>query len=260
MKKYISIWLKLSFLSFQIALASRFGAALFLFGKVIRFGFFLIFLFILEAKTKTIAGFSLWQIIFFFATFNLIDSLTQFFLREVYRFRSYVVSGSFDLILTKPISPLYRSLFGGSDILDIPMLILSLGFMFVAASNLPSVSVFNIFLFFILFINAMVIACAFHILVLSIGILTTEVDNTIMLYRDITQMGRLPVDIYKAPVDSIITFIIPIGIMMTFPAKAFMGILSPGFVLLAICIGVIFLFVSIKLWNFALTKYSSASS
>lgn len=260
MKKYILIWLKLCFLSFQIALSSRFGAILFLFGKIIRFGFFLIFLSLLAAKTKNIAGFSLWQIIFFFATFNLIDSLTQFFLREVYRFRSYVVSGNFDLILTKPISPLFRSLFGGSDILDVPMLALSLGFMFIAGSNLPYFSLLNILLFILLFFNAMLIACAFHILVLSIGVLTTEVDNTIMLYRDITQMGRLPVDIYKAPVGSILTFVIPVGIMMTFPAKALMGVLSFQFILIALVVGIVFLFSTVRLWKFALTKYSSASS
>lgn len=260
MKKYLKIWLKMSFLSFQIALASRFGAILFILGKLIRFAFFLVFLSLLAAKTKTIAGYSLWQIIFFFATFNLIDSLTQFFLREVYRFRSYVVSGNFDLILSKPISPLFRSLFGASDFLDMPMLVLSVGFLFLAGSNLGSFSFFNIVIFILLIFNALLLACAFHILVLSIGILTTEVDNTIMLYRDITQMGRLPVDIYKAPVGSLITFVIPIGVMMTFPAKALMGILNIEFILAAFLVGFLFLLASIRLWKFSLTQYSSASS
>jgi len=140
-KKYLKVWFLLTINVSQIAFLSRFGAILFIFGKILRFSFFLIFLILLQAKTQSIAGYSLWQIIFFFATFNLVDTIPQFFWREVYRFRSYVISGNFDYFLTKPFSPLFRSLFGGSDILDIPMLFLSIILIVISATKIGDISV-----------------------------------------------------------------------------------------------------------------------
>ena len=258
--KYFKIWLLMTFRVSQIAFASRFGAALFILGKILRFSFFLLFLIILQTRTKGIEGYTLWQIIFFYATFNLIDTLPQLLFREAYRFRSYVVSGEFDFFLTKPISPLFRSLLGGSDILDLSMLLISAAFIIFAATNISGVTLFGVFAFLALIINAFIIAMSFHIIVIALGVLTTEVDNTIMLYRDFTQMGRVPVDIYREPMSWIITFVVPVGIMMTFPAKAMMGLLSFQFILISVLISGIFLVLSLNFWKFALKNYSSVSS
>ena len=244
----------------QISIVSRFGAVIFILGKLLRFLFFFFFLYLLASKTKVVANYSLWQVVFFFLSFNLVDTFTQFFLREVYRFRYYVLSGNFDYILTKPISPLFRSLFGGCDVLDIPLLVISLGFIIISAGKIGNISIFPALLYCLLILNACLIALSFHIFVLSIGVMTTEVDNTIMLYRDLTQMGRVPIDIYQQPVRSVLTFAIPVGIMMTFPTKALLGLLSWQVVAISIIISAIFLSGSLFLWKYSLTRYTSASS
>lgn len=244
----------------QNAFVSRFGAILFVFGKFIRFSFFMFFLLIIASRTRAIVGYTLWQIILFYLTFNLIDSLAQFFLREVYRFRNYVINGDFDYFLVKPVPVLFRLLFGGSDILDIPILLLSTFFIYVALSHISALSLQNIFIYIVLLINGFMIALSIHIIVLAIGVVTTEVDNTLWLFRDLTQMGRFPIDIYQNPLRSLITFVIPVGIMVTFPARAAMGLLSFNGVVIAIGISGLLLFLSIRFWKFALTKYSSASS
>ncbi|MEK7534051.1 MAG: ABC-2 family transporter protein [Patescibacteria group bacterium] len=244
----------------QIAFVSRFGAIIFILGKILRFAFFLLFLLLLISKTKVIVGYEIWQVILFFATFNLIDTVVQFFLREVYRFRSYVVSGDFDYFLIKPISPLFRSLFGGSDVLDISMLLISVGFVIMSIFKIGDISLSGVLVYLLLILNAFLIALTFHIFILVVGILTTEVDNTLWLYRDITQMGRLPIDIYKEPIRGILTFILPVGIMMTFPPKSLMGLLSIQSVMIALVVSTVLLYVSLKCWKFAISRYASASS
>ncbi|MEK7559116.1 MAG: ABC-2 family transporter protein [Patescibacteria group bacterium] len=258
--KYFKLWWMMTFMVSQNAFVSRFGAILFVFGKLIRFSFFLFFLLIIASRTNAIVGYTIWQIILFYLTFNIIDSLAQFFLREVYRFRNYVVSGDFDYFLTKPMPALFRLLFGGSDILDIPILLLSSVFIYVALSHIGPLTILNILIYLGLLINGFVIMLSFHILVLAIGVITTEVDNTLWLFRDITQMGRFPIDIYQNPLRSFITFVIPVGVMVTFPAKAAMGLLSFNSVLISVGIGAAFLYLSIMFWRFSLKKYSSASS
>lgn len=258
--KYTGILWKTTSVTSQISLTSRFGAGIFLLAKLLRISFFLLFLIILESKTKAIAGYTLWQVILFFLTFNIIDSLSQFLLREVYRFRQYVLSGHFDYILTKPFPPLIRSLLGGVDILDLPILLMLIAALIFVILHIGSVSTLGVLLYIALVINAFFIALAFHIVVLAIGILTTEVDNAIMLYRDFTQMGRVPVDLYQEPIRGLITFIIPVGIMMTFPGKALFGLLSWQIILIAFLISGAAFFLSLRLWKYALSRYASASS
>lgn len=258
--RYIKIWWKLSLASSQVALQSRFGAMLFLIGKILRFAFFLFFIVILVSKTKSFVGYSLWEVMLFYATFNLLDTVPQFIYRNVYRFRTEVVNGTFDNLLTKPFPAIFFPLFGGSDILDISILVLSLCLIVFSALQLDTLTLQHVVTYVILLFNGFMIATAFHIFVLGIGIMTTAVDNTIMLYRDLTQMGRWPIEIYQEPLRSLLTFVIPIGIMMSFPAKALLGLLSTPLLLGSLAMGILLVISSLFFWQYSLRHYTSASS
>lgn len=253
------VWLT-SLSSFKVALMNRFGAILFLTGKIIRFVFFFVMIAILATKTRALAGYSLDQVVFFFLTFNLVDITTQFLFRSVYNFRPRIVTGTFDLVLAKPVNSLVASLLWGPDILDlitIPPLLALVG---VFAARLAPTNWVGMAVYVALVINALLIATAFHIAVLALGVATTAIDHTIMIYRDLTAMGRIPIDFYREPIRGLLTFAIPVGIMMTVPAKALMGLLEPGIVVYAFLFSAVSLWVSLKFWNWSLKNYSSASS
>ncbi|MBI2017459.1 ABC-2 family transporter protein [Candidatus Daviesbacteria bacterium] len=260
LKKYLKIWWIYAINSFQSQFAVRWALLVFLIGKILRFSLFTLFIIILLQKTNVLAGYTLNQTMLFFLSFNLVDILTQLVFREVYRFRSQIVFGNFDFSLSKPINPLFKSLFGGPDILDFFTLIPLIFAIFYFISQMGMMDLFSIMLYLLLIIVAFVISLSFHILVLSLAILTTEIDHTIMLYRDIAAMGRMPIDIYKEPIRGLLTFVIPVGIMMSYPTKALLGVLSPVFIIYAFIFAVSFLLLSLKVWNYALKKYSSASS
>lgn len=259
LKYYTKLWWMLTYDSFSAVLGQRIALLFFLVGKIIRFVFFLGFLYFLILGTKNLAGYTSNQAIFFFLIFNVIDVLAQFLFREVYRFRPKIISGDFDLTLVKPANALFISLMGGADVIDfitIPPLFIATWY--VGALLHPTIS--QTLLFFLLTINGLVIATAFHIAVLAMGIITLEVDHTIMIYRDLTSFGRFPVDIYKQPLTGLLTYLIPIGIMITFPAKALMGLLSTGGILISLLVGIVSFILALRFWSYALTKYTSASS
>ena len=245
--------------SFSMMLTHRAALYIFLFGKILRFGFFISFLYFMLKGTQTLAGYAQSQIVFFFLSFNLIDVLAQFLFREVYRFRPLVVSGDLDLILVKPINVLFRVLMGGADFVDlitIPPLIFAI--YYVAGSFQPSF--LQALLYLALTLNGLLIATAFHIAVLSLGIITLEIDHSMMIFRDMTNLGRLPVDIYRQPLRGILTYLFPVGIMMTLPAKALMGLISPLGVGVSLGLAAAGMFLSLRFWNLALRQYTSASS
>jgi len=261
LKKYLKVWIKTTLAVFSADLANRFGAFVFILGKVLRFLFFLGFLYLLVGKTKVLAGYSLSQIVFFFLTFNLIDITAQLFLRGVYYFRSKLISGNFDLTLVQPINPLFKTLTAHTDVLDLITLIPLTAFLiFFAITQGLVFSFTSVVLYLALVSNALFLALSFHIIVLAFGIITLEVDHLIWMYRDFSGLGRIPVDIYKGMLRSFLTFVIPVGVLMTFPAKALMGLLSTKMVFFSFLLAFFLLFCSLRFWNFALKRYSSASS
>lgn len=258
--KYFKLWLLLSTYTAQTALLTRFGALIFVVSKFLRFFIFLIFIAVIGTRVSAIGGYTIWDMVLFFMTFSFIDTAAQLLFREVYRFRWYIIEGRFDYVLVNPVSPLFRSLLGGADILDIPLLIFAFVGIGIAGVHISTPSFFDVVFYIVLLINGLLIATSFHIFVLGMGITTTAVDNTIMLYRDLTQMVRVPVSLYQEPLRSILTFAIPIGIMISYPAQALIGLLSLQFVWIAFGISGIMFFGSLLFWHFSLKHYSSASS
>lgn len=257
--KEIKIWWRYTSNSFQQVLSNRFLMVIFMTGKLLRVVMFLTFLGFLFQGARNLAGYSREQIILFYLAFNLIDTLGQLFFREVYRFRSLVVSGSLDYVLVKPVNPLIRVLTGGADVMDLFMLILLAGLTFIFAFQNFSIQPSGILLFILLIINSLFISAAFYIFVLGVGIITTSVDHMVMIYRDFGSMMRIPVDLYVDPIRFILTFVIPLGIMITFPAKALLGILPMHLISISFAFSIISLTLSLKFWNFAVKKYTSAS-
>lgn len=261
MKKYVFIWLKIALNTAQETFVNRVTNLLFMLGKALRFGLFLVLLYAFQDNLSAVGGYKTEDLIPFFLIFNLIDTTAQCLYRGVYLFQQQVRRGEFDFDLMRPINPLFRSLFGKPDINDaiflIPITLISL---YLMQTTIMSLSITDIILFVVLFINGLIIATAFHILTLSLGIVTAEVDNVIMVYRDLSNFGRFPIDIYTQTVRFILTFIIPIGVMLTVPAQVITKSSLLVTVPVALLIGIVFLLTSLTAWKYALRQYSSASS
>jgi ABC-2 type transport system permease protein len=257
MKKNLKIFWILATYSLKIALKSPIGLVMFSAGKLVRFSMFFLFIYYLLANTKLLAGYTLTQTVIFYLTYNIIDSLSQVLFREVYRFRPLVISGELDTILVKPYHPFLRILTGGMDILDagISLIYVSISIYFI--HQLPNFQLYHLALYGALILNALIIATGFHIAVLALGILSTEVDHTIMIYRDMMRMGSFPVDIYQQPLRFLVTFVVPIGIMISVPVKSLFDILSPWWYVASFGFSIMTIVFALIVWDFALKKYQS---
>ncbi len=255
------VWRKIASLAMQDQTLTSWGTIAFLFGKVVRFLLFFVFLFSVLGEAKSLAGFTIEQVIVFFLVFNIVDITSQGLFRGVYQFRPIIISGAFDYDLLKPLPSFFRPLFGWSDIADFITLIpLWIGFIYFLVSHSIVDGIFSYVLFIFMMISSFVIAFAFYLFVSAFGVISTEVDHLIWVYRDMTGMGRFPTDIYPKFIQIGLTFFVPVIILVTIPAKAILGILSAQAVLVSIGISIIFLIFSLWFWKKSLTFYSSASS
>lgn len=256
MKNNIRIFVLFAKNAIRTSLQGRIGVVFFTVGKILRFSLMYLFLVFIFQRTRVLNGYSFEQAALFYMVFTLVDTSSQILFREVYRFKWLVTSGSFDTVLLKPYHPFIRILVGGVDILDVLLLIPYIGISVLLIMRTGSTTL-HLFGFCLLLANALWISTSFHIIVLALGILSTEVDHTIMIYRDITGLGRFPLDIYKEPFRSIFTFLIPVGVMTAYPPKALLGLLSPsGYVSAFVISSILFVF-ALVFWNHALKRYQS---
>jgi len=233
---------------------------LFIFSKTVRLTLFILLLVSLFHGLSNLSGFTRDQMIFFFLCFNMIDTAAQFLFREVYYFRPLLISGGLDQILIKPFNPLVRVLLGGPDFIDCAMLIIMtvITVWFTASRFHPAP--LQWLLYFALLVNGILLAAGFHIFVLGLGIRVIGVDHLVMIYRDLTALMRIPVDLYIEPIRFIITYLLPMGIMFTFPAKALLGLLSLSNILISFSFAFLLLYLALIYWHRSLRHYSSASS
>lgn len=260
-RKYIRVWLTMAKMSFAEQSSSRLNAATLFLGKIIRLGFVFFFLIALFSHTQSLAGFSLTETLLFFMTFNLVDMTSQLLFRGIYWIKWLIDRGELDLTLTRPISPLFRLATHTTDFLDlltlIPTLVILLG---VMARLDTQISFWQLFLYLLLVLLGVILALSIHIFVAGVAVFTQEVDNLIWIYRDLMTMGRFPASIYALPVRLVLTFAIPIAVMVSFPAEALLGILSWYWVLFSILWTALFFWGSLKFWKLSLKYYTSVSS
>ena len=259
--RLIKIWLHLAFLAGQTQLLTNWSGLLFITGKLVRFIFYFVFLISIIGGVKELVGYSRNEVIFVFLIFTLVDTLAQFLFRGVYVFRYSVINGNFDMDLLKPIPSLFRPVFGWTDILDgltlIP-LVTYLGYFIITATSMSGL--ISLIIFLLLILNSMLVAFALHLFFCSICVITLEVDYLTWVYRDVTALGRFPTDIYPKGVRFILTFIIPVIVLFAIPAKLVLGRISTLQSLPFLLVGPITVFLSLRFWQYALKKYSSASS
>lgn len=91
-----------------------------------------------------------------------------------------------------------------------------------------------------------------------------RVQNIEMLFWNVFEAGRFPIAIYRPWVQWVLTYMVPLAFVTTFPAAALAGDPATGFSpwapVYAAVIAVVFLVVASWFWRFGLRHYSGASA
>ena len=111
-----------------------------------------------------------------------------------------------------------------------------------------------------LFATGVVATYALWILCAAASFWVVRLDNLMYLLGAIFDTARWPVQVFPGAWRFIFTFIIPVAIMTTYPAKALLGTLDASAALATLGGCVALLIVSRMVWRTAIRSYTSASS
>ena len=258
--KYVRVWVQLVHCAFSSYASNRIDAGSYFLGKLIRFGFFWLFFISLFHYTDSFAGYTKWETLLFFVTFNLVDVLGQALFRGIYLFRNDIRKGNFDCILVKPLNSLFYILSRLTDILDI-LFLAPLGVaLWYVVIHLPPLPAASFFLYALFLFVGLVIVLGIHVLSAALTIWSMESEGMIWFYRDATAIGRFPPEIFSKPIQFVFTFCLPIIVMVAFPVKMMLGALPLFWAMMGCIIALVFLIGALVSWRVSVRRYSSASS
>jgi len=170
-------------------------------------------------------------------------------------------TGSFDYVLLKPVDAqamVSASRYEPWKVFDLLGAIAVAVYAFAARGAPPSPvdAVFGL----ALFAAGVLATYALWILCAAASFWVVRLDNLMYLLGAIFDTARWPVQVFPGAWRFIFTFIIPVAIMTTYPAKALLGTLDASTALATLGGCVALLIVSRMVWRTAIRSYTSASS
>jgi ABC-2 type transport system permease protein len=173
----------------------------------------------------------------------------------------HIRQGTLDFILLKPADAQFlvsSARFEPWKALDVVAAVGILGWAFHLLGRAPTAG--GAALSLVLLLCAILVLYALWILVVSAAFWVVRLDNLAFLFGSVFDFARWPVGLFKGTWRLVFTFVIPLGLMTTYPAEALLGTLQPRTAVMAALGSFTFAALSRLVWTRAIARYTSASS
>jgi len=108
--------------------------------------------------------------------------------------------------------------------------------------------------------SATVILYSLWILVVSAAFFVVKVDNLSFLFLSLYDAARWPSDVFPVVLRAVFTFVIPLAVLTTIPARALLGRIGPPEVAATALGALAFALAARRVWLRSIGHYTSASS
>lgn len=262
MKHYLKTLTALFALSIKTLLENRFNAVGNIFAPMLYLIALVVFINIFYSYTDTIFGWTKGESLFLLGLFRVITGIFSFlFLRSLFSISGYTKKGELDLFLTKPInSQFYISfrLMRAFEILNIlPGLVLIIYALFEI--NLP-LTLINWLMLISATLAGTFLLYSLYFSISTLAIWFGQFNSLFDVYDSLREPLSKPIDIFGERTAFVLTYIIPLGFIVTVPAKVFFGKVDWFQLLVLWLVASLFFVFSVWFWNFSLKHYTSASS
>ena len=107
-------------------------------------------------------------------------------------------------------------------------------------------------------VSAVAVLYSLWIVTVSAAFYVVRIDNLSYFFNAIFDAARWPVSIFRGVARFVFTFVVPLGIMTTYPAEALLGTLRGSTLLASLAAAIVALLVSRAMWTASIARYTSA--
>lgn len=215
------------------------------------------------SQTGSIGDWNRPQMLLFIGTFMLINAVNMvLYFFGVITIPEKIKSGQMDLYITKPVNTLFHLSFENIDIGSAPLVLLSLGIIAYAISEMNIAVtagrllgyVFLVLLMQILYYDMEVILRTFPFFFIQ----TASIERLEIEFLGLCM--KIPGTLFKGAFKVLFYLVLPYGIMSTIPTQFFAGVLTPVGFVYSIAVVVAFTIFTLAFFRLGLKNYKSASS
>ncbi len=219
-------------------------------------------LLVLFTERGTVAGWSFEQMLVLMGWYMMLCAVVEGLIApSLAAAVAGIRTGLFDYILMRPIDSLFLCslvdirLWKGIDFL------FGLGlaiYAFIQLDVHPSFT--DITMTIILSLGGLATAYALFVLAIAASFALVRIQNLTNVLSSLLGFARWPIHLFDFPWRIVFSFLIPIGVMTSYPVMALLGMLTLPLAMGALGIAVFFFVVARLAWKRALRGYRSASS
>ncbi|MCG3129958.1 MAG: hypothetical protein FLDDKLPJ_00697 [Phycisphaerae bacterium] len=222
----------------------------------------LIGVWIIFSNTTSIAGWTAWQVLTLMGVFRMMSGIIGLVIAPNMRLiMEDIRSGSLDFVLLKPVNAQFYAsirqvvLWRGADIVAGLILIGVAGFKLGTGVEAAAAAGFALML-----AAGATIVYSIWLLLATLAFWLTRIANIEMVFWNVFEAGRYPVDIYQPRLRWALTYIIPLAFLTTRPAATLLGKSAPSVLLVAWGVATAALLAATWFFRFGLRRYSGASA
>ncbi|NLM11311.1 MAG: multidrug ABC transporter permease [Clostridiaceae bacterium] len=213
---------------------------------------------IIYGNGASFPGWSQYEVLLLQGIFLLSRGISfPFFMGIVWNTIQRVQEGTFDLLLIKPRSILLMSIVTAFDSEDLGKLIGGLLVFRIALKKLPEQPLSHWISFVILFLFSLILMFGFALFMAGLGIVWVGNYRIYDIFMSVMEFGLYPKSIFTKTFQSILTYIIPVSLLASYPASALLGNADQT-VLLALLSSIVFLISGIIFYYKMVSRYTSA--
>ena len=229
---------------------------------LITLGAELIGLWTIFANARSLGGWTVFQMLALIGIFRFMVGIIGLCISPNMRMiMEDIRDGKLDFVLLKPVDAQFFASARRIVIWRVTDLIVGLAMVVVGCAHLStSISMATILSTLAMLAAGTVIIYSFWLVLATCAIWFTRLSNIEMVFWNLFEAGRYPVDVYPYWLRIGLTYVIPLAFLTTFPAGALLGKTHLPGIGLAALLAVISLVLSSLFWRFGLRCYSGASA
>lgn len=219
-------------------------------------------LWIIFSNTNQVAGWSLEQVIVLIGTYHTVAGVVRaVFAPNFQRLVEHVREGTLDFLLTKPGNSQFLASFRRIAIFAGAESILGLIVVGIGVSRLSGAEgVHAAIAFPFALASGLVLLYSFWLFIVTFVFWFVRLDNLPQIFWSLFEAARYPLEIYPGWLRGVVTYLVPVGVVVTVPARGITGYLQLTSLAAFAAFAAVALWAASRFWRFGIGKYTSASS
>lgn len=216
---------------------------------------------VLYQHTEKIGDWDKYQMRVFLGLLFVIDAFYMIIIHEnLENISEKVRKGDLDLLLAKPVNSQFMLTLQKANTAIFGNLLLGSAWLFYALLGLPDFNYLRLLWLIVLIPCSLCVVYSMRFMFSATAVIFTRSENLQFLWWQVYRLGMRPDSMYNPYIKYAILTILPVGVIVSIPARALLNPPNLNYLLWPLILAPILIYGTHRFWNFALKFYSSASS